>query len=110
MPPATVRNHPCARRSPSAPRAAAGAVAAWTVSDTRRASARSFETAPAAPYPCLHSTGDKTPAAVTGDSQRMKLEDAAAFAGGLPGVVAGAKWGNRTWMVGERGFAWQRPF
>ncbi len=40
----------------------------------------------------------------------MKLEDAAAFASSLPGVVVGTKWGNRTWMVGERGFAWQRPF
>jgi hypothetical protein len=27
----------------------------------------------------------------------------------LPGVTVGLKWGNRTWMVGERGFAWQRP-
>jgi hypothetical protein len=39
----------------------------------------------------------------------MKLDDAAAFASALPGVVIGTKWGNRTWMVGERGFAWQRP-
>ncbi len=39
----------------------------------------------------------------------MTLEDAAAIASGLPGVVIGAKWGNRTWMVGARGFAWQRP-
>ena len=28
----------------------------------------------------------------------------------LPGVVVGTKWGNRTWMVGSKGFAWQRPF
>lgn len=40
----------------------------------------------------------------------MTLEDAAAIASGLPGVVVGAKWGHRTWMVGDRGFAWQRPF
>ncbi|MEJ7599060.1 MAG: hypothetical protein WKG01_14220 [Kofleriaceae bacterium] len=40
----------------------------------------------------------------------MTLEDAAAIASALPGVVVGTKWGNRTWMVGDRGFAWQRPF
>jgi hypothetical protein len=28
----------------------------------------------------------------------------------LPGVTVAAKWGQRTWMVGGRGFAWQRPF
>ncbi len=28
----------------------------------------------------------------------------------LPGVTVGTRWGNRTWMVGETGFAWQRPF
>ncbi len=39
----------------------------------------------------------------------MTLDAAAAFAAGLAGVVVGAKWGNRTWMVGDRGFAWQRP-
>jgi hypothetical protein len=39
----------------------------------------------------------------------MKLDDAAAFATGLPDVVVGTKWGNRTWMVGKRSFAWQRP-
>lgn len=27
----------------------------------------------------------------------------------LPGVTVGVKWRNRTWMVEERGFAWQRP-
>ncbi len=40
----------------------------------------------------------------------MKLDDVAAFASSLPDVVVGTKWGNRTWMVNERGFAWQRPF
>jgi len=39
----------------------------------------------------------------------MRLAAAAAFASGLPDVVVGTKWGNKTWMVGERGFAWQRP-
>jgi hypothetical protein len=27
----------------------------------------------------------------------------------LPSVTVGAKWGNRTWMVEDKGFAWQRP-
>jgi hypothetical protein len=39
----------------------------------------------------------------------MNLEDVDAFATSLPGVTVGARWGNRTWMVNERGFAWQRP-
>ena len=33
-----------------------------------------------------------------------------AFAMSLPGVTVATKWGHRTWMVGDRGFAWQRPF
>jgi hypothetical protein len=40
----------------------------------------------------------------------MKLDAVAAFASKLSGVTIGAKWGNRTWMVGDRGFAWERPF
>ena len=32
------------------------------------------------------------------------------FAMGLPGVTVATKWGHRTWMVGDRGFAWQRQF
>jgi hypothetical protein len=40
----------------------------------------------------------------------MTLEDAAAYAASLPEVAVGTTWGKRTWMVGERGFAWQRPF
>ncbi|MCB9562846.1 MAG: hypothetical protein H6709_23430 [Kofleriaceae bacterium] len=40
----------------------------------------------------------------------MTLDAVAAFASALPGVTVGTKWGNRTWMVGDRGFAWQRPF
>ncbi len=39
----------------------------------------------------------------------MKLDAVAAFVGKLAGVTVGTKWGNRTWMVGDRGFAWQRP-
>jgi hypothetical protein len=40
---------------------------------------------------------------------RFELDDVAALAGSLPGVVVGTKWGRHTWMVGDRGFAWQRP-
>jgi len=40
----------------------------------------------------------------------MTFADVDAFATKLPGVTVGRWWGNRTWMVGGRGFAWQRPF
>ena len=40
----------------------------------------------------------------------MTLDAVDAFAMSLPGVTVGAKWGNRTWMVEGKGFAWQRPF
>lgn len=40
----------------------------------------------------------------------MTFDDVDAFAMNLPGVTVGARWGNRTWMVEDKGFAWQRPF
>jgi hypothetical protein len=40
----------------------------------------------------------------------MTLEDVDAVARNLSGVTVGMKWGNRTWMVNDKGFAWQRPF
>ena len=40
----------------------------------------------------------------------VDFDDVDAYATSLPGVTVGARWGNRTWMVNERGFAWQRPF
>jgi len=40
----------------------------------------------------------------------MTLDDVDEFAKGLPGVTVGTSWGNRTWMVNDKGFAWQRPF
>ena len=39
----------------------------------------------------------------------MTFDEVDAFASALPGVTVGTKWGNRTWMVGDKGFAWQRP-
>lgn len=40
----------------------------------------------------------------------MTYDDVDAFACSLPGVTVGARWGNRTWLVDGKGFAWQRPF
>lgn len=40
----------------------------------------------------------------------MTFVDVEAFAMSLPGVTVAARWGHRTWTVGDRGFAWQRPF
>jgi hypothetical protein len=40
----------------------------------------------------------------------MTFDDIDAFAMGLAGVEVSARWGNRTWIVGGKGFAWQRPF
>ena len=40
----------------------------------------------------------------------MTFADVDAFAMRLPGVTIATSWGHRTWMVGKRGFAWQRPF
>jgi hypothetical protein len=39
----------------------------------------------------------------------VKLETVTKLADALPGAVVGTRWGNRTWMVGGHGFAWQRP-
>jgi hypothetical protein len=40
----------------------------------------------------------------------MTLDDVDAIAMALPGVTVGMSWGNRTWIVRGKGFAWQRPF
>jgi len=40
----------------------------------------------------------------------MTLDGVDQLAAGLPGVTVGVTWGHRTWMVGGKGFAWQRPF
>lgn len=38
------------------------------------------------------------------------VDDAARIALGLPGVTEGLRHGYRTWFVGGKGFAWERPF
>jgi hypothetical protein len=40
----------------------------------------------------------------------VTLEDAAAIAAALPEVTEGARHGHRTWFVGKKAFAWERPF
>src|SRR3954468_11860794 len=40
----------------------------------------------------------------------MTFADVVAFARRLPRVTVGTSWGQRTWMVAGRAFAWQRPF
>jgi hypothetical protein len=40
----------------------------------------------------------------------MTFKDVDKLATSLPGVTVDLKWGNRTWMVNGKGFAWQRPF
>ncbi|HVV85212.1 MAG TPA: hypothetical protein VHE35_19255 [Kofleriaceae bacterium] len=40
----------------------------------------------------------------------MKIEDVATYVRALPGVEEGARWGNRTWLVDGKAFAWHRPF
>ena len=38
------------------------------------------------------------------------LDDVARMALGLPEVTEGERHGNRTWFVGGKAFAWERPF
>jgi hypothetical protein len=38
------------------------------------------------------------------------MEDAAKIASELPEVTVGERYGNRTWLVRGKAFAWERPF
>jgi hypothetical protein len=40
----------------------------------------------------------------------MTFDDVDALARSLPGVTVGTSWGHKTWKVGDKGFAWERPF
>jgi hypothetical protein len=40
----------------------------------------------------------------------VTIDDAARLALALPEVTEGERYGNRTWQVGGKGFAWERPF
>jgi hypothetical protein len=40
----------------------------------------------------------------------VNVDDAAQFALALPEVTEGERYGNRTWFVAGKGFAWERPF
>lgn len=40
----------------------------------------------------------------------VDITKAAQTAASLPGVSVGVRYGNRTWLVDGKGFAWERPF
>lgn len=40
----------------------------------------------------------------------MTFDEVESLTTSLPGVTVAEKWGNRTWLVGGKFFAWQRPF
>lgn len=40
----------------------------------------------------------------------MTVDEFAAFVADLPEVTEVEKWGNRTWVVNGKSFAWERPF
>jgi hypothetical protein len=40
----------------------------------------------------------------------VTVENAARLALALPEVSEARRWGNRTWLVSGKGFAWERPF
>jgi hypothetical protein len=40
----------------------------------------------------------------------VTVEEAATIAAALPEVTEGARHGHRTWFVGKKAFAWERPF
>jgi hypothetical protein len=40
----------------------------------------------------------------------LTIEEVQAFVESLPDVTQGARFGNRTWLVRGKAFAWERPF
>jgi hypothetical protein len=40
----------------------------------------------------------------------VTLDELAAIASSLPEVTEGTSYGNRTWVVARKAFAWERPF
>lgn len=42
--------------------------------------------------------------------RRLTYDDVAKIALALPEVIEGNRHGHRTWFVGKKGFAWERPF
>ena len=40
----------------------------------------------------------------------VTLDEVAQMVAELPEVTEGTRYGNRTWFVGGKGFAWERPF
>ncbi|MFN2466408.1 MAG: hypothetical protein ABR598_09120 [Candidatus Dormibacteria bacterium] len=40
----------------------------------------------------------------------LSLEEVARIASALPGVTEGQQHGNRAWFVGDKAFAWERPY
>ena len=43
-------------------------------------------------------------------ARMVRLEDVAQMVAELPEVVEGERYGNRTWSVGKKAFAWERDF
>ncbi|HKC29089.1 MAG TPA: hypothetical protein VKB75_13840 [Jatrophihabitans sp.] len=40
----------------------------------------------------------------------VRIEEVGRLAMALPEVTEGQRWGNHTWLVAGKGFAWERPF
>jgi hypothetical protein len=43
-------------------------------------------------------------------ARMVTVDDVAQMVGELPEVTEGERWGNRTWSVRGKAFAWERPF